>query len=347
MRAAIFHEFQGPITIETVEDPSVPDDGVVVQVGANGICRSDWHAWMGHDRSIRLPHVPGHELAGTIAAVGKDVRNWQVGDRVTVPFSGGCGSCRECVSGHQHICDNDFQPGFSGWGAFAELVALRYADINLVRLPDSMSFVSAASLGCRFVTSFRAVVRQGRVRAGEWVAVHGCGGVGMSAVMIAAALGAQVIAIDIDDEKLAFAKSIGAVHTINAKAEPKVVRAIRGLTDGGAQLSLDALGSTETCVNSIRCLRKRGRHVQVGLMLAEHARPAVPMAFLHAMEVELLGSHGMQAWEYPEMLNMIAAGSLQPDKLIGETVSLDASAEILANMNSFQGVGVSVINQFN
>ena len=346
MKAAIFQEFQAPVSVETVPDPDLPDDGVIVRVGANGICRSDWHGWMGHDRSIKLPHVPGHELAGTIEAVGKDVKNWQVGDRVTVPFSGGCGTCRECTSGNQHICDNEFQPGFSGWGAFAELVALRYADVNLVKLPDEMDFVTAASLGCRFVTSFRAVVRQGRVRAGEWVAVHGCGGVGMSAVMIAAAMGAQVIAVDIDDTKLDFAKSLGAVHAINAKGDPKVVRAIRGLTDGGAQLSLDALGSTETCVNSIRCLRKRGRHVQVGLMLAEHARPAVPMAFLHALEVELLGSHGMQAWEYPAMLDMIAAGTLQPEKLIGETVTLEQSPNILMNMNSFQVVGVSVISQF-
>ena len=346
MKAAIFREFQGPITIETVADPQLPDDGVIIKVGANGICRSDWHGWMGHDPSISLPHVPGHELAGTVADVGKDVRKWQVGDRVTVPFSCGCGTCGECASGNQHICDNDFQPGFSGWGSFAELVAIRYADVNLVKLPDDMDFVTAASLGCRFVTSYRAVIRQGRVRPGEWVAVHGCGGVGMSAIMIASAMGAQVVAIDIDDAKLEFAKSIGAAHVVNAKETPKVVKAVRTITGGGANLSLDCLGSSETAVNSIRNLRKRGRHVQVGLMLAAHSRPAVPMAFLHAMEVELLGSHGMQAWEYPGMLDMIAAGTLRPEKLIGETVSLEDSAEILMNMNSFKGVGVSVINRF-
>src|SRR5512135_1044371 len=199
MRAAIYRAFQGPITIEQVPDPAVPDDGVVIQVKANGICRSDWHGWMGHDSDIHLPHVPGHELAGVIAEVGKNVRRWKPGDRVTVPFAVGCGACPQCLSGNQQICDNYFQPGFTAWGSFAEYVAIRYADTNLVRLPEEMDFVESASLGCRFITAFRAVVAQGRVMPGEWVVVHGCGGLGLAAVMIASAMGANVMAVDIND----------------------------------------------------------------------------------------------------------------------------------------------------
>lgn len=277
MKAAIFEAFQQPITIQNVPDPTPEADGVVIRVEANGLCRSDWHGWMGHDSDIHLPHVPGHELAGVVAAVGKDVRRWKPGDRVTVPFAVGCGYCPQCLSGNQHICDNYFQPGFTAWGSFAEYVAIRYADVNLVSLPTAVDFVAAASLGCRFITSFRAVVAQGRTRPGEWVAVHGCGGVGLSAIMIAHALGANVIGIDIKDETLDFARSLGALHTINAAKEPHLIEALHEITGGGAQVSLDALGSSATCRNSILSLRKRGRHVQVGLMLADEKNPPLPM----------------------------------------------------------------------
>ena len=173
MKAAVYEAFQQPITIQTVPDPIPTPDGVVIEVKATGLCRSDWHGWMGHDPEITLPHVPGHELAGVVAAVGKEVQNWQIGDRVTLPFVCGCGRCHQCLTGNHQVCDYQFQPGFTHWGSFAEYVAIQYADVNLVRLPESVGFETAASLGCRFVTSFRAVVDQGKVQAGEWVAVHG------------------------------------------------------------------------------------------------------------------------------------------------------------------------------
>ena len=222
MKAVVYEKFGEVPAIRTVPDPTPTPDGVVVKVEATGLCRSDWHGWMGHDPDIRLPHVPGHELAGTVAAVGSRVTRWKEGVRVTVPFVAGCGRCFECASGNHQVCEHQFQPGFTAWGSFAEHVALDFADINLVRLPESMDFATAASLGCRFVTSFRAVVDQGRVTPGEWVAVHGCGGVGLSAIMIASAMGANVIAIDLTEEKLAFAKKIGAVATVNAAETPNV-----------------------------------------------------------------------------------------------------------------------------
>jgi len=194
VKATYFDEFQKPLTIERLLDPSPDNDGVVIEVKATGLCRSDWHGWMGHYPDIRLPHVPGHELAGVVRGVGKNVSNWKEGDRVTLPFVCGCGKCGQCATGNHQVCNHQFQPGFTHWGSFAELVAIKYADINLVRLPEEVDFVTAASLGCRFTTSFRAIVAQGSTRAGQWVAVHGCGGVGLSAVMIATALGAHVVA---------------------------------------------------------------------------------------------------------------------------------------------------------
>ncbi len=249
MLAAVYERFQGPLAVAPVSVPVAKADAAVIKVEACGICRSDWHGWMGHDSDVQLPHVPGHELAGVVVEVGTDVRRWRPGTRVTVPFSCGCGTCFECVSGNQQICDNYTQPGFTHWGAFAEFVEIRHADVNLVALPDSIDSVTAASLGCRFATSFRGIVRQGRVTAGDIVAVHGCGGVGLSAVMISAALGARVIAVDINEAQLRKARECGAAETLNASGTTNVPSAIIDLTDGGATVSVDALGSHGTCYN--------------------------------------------------------------------------------------------------
>lgn len=346
MKALLYNEFARPPALETVPDPTPAPAGVVVRVEATGLCLSDWHGWMGHDPDISLPHVPGHELAGVIEAVGGDVQRWRVGDRVTVPFVAGCGACPQCDAGQQQVCDHQFQPGFTGWGSFAEFVALDYADLNLVRLPEEIDSVTAASLGCRFVTSFRAIVDQGRAAPGEWVAVHGCGGVGLSAILIATALGARVVAIDVRPEKLDFARSLGADAVVNGAGEGDVVEQVRQITDGGAHLSLDAVGHSITCANSVGNLRKRGRHVQVGLMVAEHSRPRLPMGQVMANELEILGSHGIQAHRYPELLAMIRNGSLEPQRLVGRTVELAEAADLLPVMNESREPGVTVIDRF-
>lgn len=343
MKASIYHEFQGTLEYTDVPDPSCPSDGVIIEVKANGICRSDWHAWMGHDTTIKLPHVAGHELAGIIKEVGKDVKNWQVGQRVTAPFCCGCGHCRECLSGNQQICDNDYQPGFTGWGAFAEFVMIPQADLNLIELNENIGFIEAASLGCRFMTAFGGLVDKAKLRGGETLAVHGCGGVGLSAIMIGAALGANVIAIDINDSKLELAKSLGANHTLNAK-DFKPHQVIQDLTNGGAHVSIDALGSSITSANSVNSLRKRGRHIQIGLMLANDAWAKLPMYQVIAKELTLLGSHGMQAWRYPEMLSMIEQKKLEPKKLIGKTVTLEQAGAELMKMGEFAQQGVTVID---
>lgn len=346
MKAVVYEQFSAPPRIMNVPDPEPSDEGVVVKVEATGLCRSDWHGWMGHDPDIVLPHVPGHELAGTVLATGRQVTRFKVGDRVTVPFVAGCGHCRECHSGNQQVCEHQFQPGFTAWGSFAEYVALDHADLNLVALPESLDYATAASLGCRFVTSFRAVVDQGRVKPGEWVAVHGCGGVGLSAIMIASAMGANVVAVDLTPDKLDLARALGAVATIQASPGTDVVAVVRDVADGGAHVSIDALGHPSTCFNSIANLRRRGRHVQVGLMLGDHARPAIPMDKVIAHELEIYGSHGMQAFRYDAMMAMIATGKLAPQRLIGRHIALDEAPEALMAMDRFEGTGITVITRF-
>mgnify|MGYP001827169014 FL=1 len=346
MRAVVYRAFSGPLEIEQVPDPVPPAGGVVLKVMASGVCLSDWHGWQGNDPDIVLPHVPGHELAGTVEAVGEGVTRWHSGDRVTLPFVCGCGHCPQCDSGNQQVCDHQFQTGFTHWGSFAEYVAIHYADANLVRLPDDMDFPTAASLGCRFATSFRAIVDQGRVSEGEWVVVHGCGGVGLSAIMIANALGARVVAVDISNEKLEFARLIGAAALVSANTTADVADAVRDATDGGAHVSVDAIGNAGACFNSIDGLRKRGRHIQIGLMTGDAQTPRIPMHKVIANELEIRGSHGMQAYRYDEMLAMITAGSLSPERLIGQTIDLDESIAALTSMHDFDTTGVTIITGF-
>ncbi|UCD76055.1 MAG: zinc-binding dehydrogenase, partial [Phycisphaerales bacterium] len=276
------------------------------------------------------------------------VRLGRPGERVTVPFVAGCGACPMCRSGNHQICDHQSQPGFTHWGSFAELVRIDYADVNLVPLPEEVDFVTAASLGCRFTTAFRALVDQGRAGPGEWVAVHGCGGVGLSAVMIARAIGAAVVAVDINPEALELARSVGAAATIDARRVEDVSAAVIAETQGGAHVSIDALGSTETCLNSIRCLRKQGRHVQVGLMVGRDSESPVPMGQVMSRELEIRGSHGLAAHEFPRLLRMITAGQLDPRHLVRRLVSLEEGAACLMGMDQPNAglAGITVIDRF-
>ncbi|MER7244326.1 zinc-dependent alcohol dehydrogenase family protein [Kribbella sp. NPDC000426] len=336
MRAVVVSEYGVLPIVRDVPEPSVEAGSVVLKVEATGLCRSDWHGWMGHDADIVLPHVPGHELAGTIAEVGAGVTGWQVGDRVTTPFICACGVCEQCLEGNQQVCPNQLQPGFNYWGSFAEYVAVPYASVNLVRLPDEMDFATAAGLGCRFATSFRAVHQVGKVEAGERVAVFGCGGVGLSAVMIATALGASVIAIDTNPEALALARQYGAARTL--QASDQVATQIRDL--GGAHVTIDALGSSDIVQQALSSLRPRGRHVQVGLL---PSGVQLDVGRLIGQELSWLGSHGMPAHAYPELLDLVAAGNLRPAELIARTITLDETPTALAALSAGTPAGVTVI----
>lgn len=341
MRAVSYAAYGAEPELLDLPDPDCPADGVVVRVEATGVCRSDWHAWRGHD-PVPLPMVPGHEYAGTVAAVGPDVAGWAVGDRVTVPFVLGCGRCAWCRVGEQQVCPDQEQPGFTLPGSWAELVAVPSAEANLVRLPDGVDPVTAAALGCRVATAFRAVRRRGRPEPGDWVVVHGCGGVGLSAVMVAVALGAVVVGVDPSPRARALAAELGA-HAVVDPADVDVAAYVRELSGGGAAVSLDCLGHPAVAEASVRCLRPRGRHVQVGLLLGDDAR-AVPMDVVVARELDVLGSHGMPSGDYPEMLAMIAAGALDPRRLVRRTASLAEGPALLEAMDDpLAAEGITVL----
>ena len=346
MQAVQIEQFGRLPTIASLPDPSPAVHGAVIKVEASGLCRSDWHGWMGHDPSITLPHVPGHEFAGEVVEVGKDVRLWKPGDRVTMPFVAACGHCEECAQGQQQVCRNQTQPGFTSWGSFAEYVAIDHTDINLVRLPDELDFDIAASLGCRFATAFHALIDQASLSAGQWLAVHGCGGVGLSAIAIAAGLGANIVAVDISDETLDLARSLGAHVTLNAAKEDGLVKGIKQATGGGAHVSMDALGNPVMLFNSVRSLRRRGTHLQVGLMLSDHANAAIPMDKVIAHEIRLMGCHGMQAHRYPALLEFALANRSRLNSMIGGRISLAEAPEGLSAMTDFRGTGIKVITRF-
>jgi D-arabinose 1-dehydrogenase-like Zn-dependent alcohol dehydrogenase len=343
MRAVSFDSFRQQPTVKELPDPEPTRDGAVIAVEATGLCRSDIHAWEGHDSGVRVPPVPGHEFVGRIESVGPDVHRFRPGQRVTVPFVCACGSCPECLDGQGQVCRNQTQPGFTHWGSYAERVAVTFADVNLIEVPDSLDAGAAAILGCRFATSFRALVTQANLQPDEWVVVIGCGGVGLSAVMIGTALGARVIAVDVSDQALSLATGAGAEQVLNSRGltDEETVARIRELTEGGAQVSIEALGREGTTAVAIRSLARRGRHVQVGLF---DAPPRVPMADVIAGELTIRGSHGMSAAEYPAMLDLVASGRLRPQDLITRSIGLDeVPAAMRAMSEGTAPAGVTII----
>jgi alcohol dehydrogenase len=340
LRAVLIEEFGGTPRLADVADPTPAPHGVVVAVEATGVCRSDWHAWQGHDSDVELPHVPGHELAGRIVAVGSDVRNWRVDDRVTTPFVTACGACPECAAGAQQVCREQTQPGFTGWGSFAELVALDHADVNLVALPADVSASVAAALGCRVATAFRAVSDVAVVRPGEFVAVHGAGGVGLSAIAVASAAGARVVAVDPSPAARDMALRFGAEHAVGVE---DTVGSVRELTGGGAHVSIDAVGLPATCENSVRSLRRRGRHVQIGLLPAAAGAPVVPMDLVIAGELQVLGSHGMAAHDYPRLLALVSSGRFPLADLVTRELPLEAGPRALSEVGAATTAGITVL----
>lgn len=324
MRAVLITRTGERPQVAEVPEPECPSDGVVVAVRATGVCRSDWHAWLGHEE-IALPHVPGHEFAGVVAEVGAQVSGWSVGERVTAPFVYACGTCPQCRAGDHQVCDRQEQPGFTRWGSFAERVVVTRAETNLVRLPDALDFAAAAALGCRFATAYRAVVTQGRLIADETLVVVGCGGVGLSAIQIGMALGARVVGMD------PYAGARAAAERLGARSAATVAEALQPF--GAAQVAVDAYGSAESAQSAYTALGKRGRHLQVGLLVGEAAFPRLDLARAITEELEIRGSHGMAAHAYPEMLARIAAGDLDPGRTIGRRIGLDGVPDALAAMS--------------
>lgn len=333
------------MVLREVPDPTPDADGAVVRVHANGVCRTDWHFWVG-DKPGNYPLLMGHEFCGVVEAVGKGVTRFKAGDRVVVPFSGSDGTCEYCRSGRSNLCDAFLLPGAAYKGGYAEYVGVPKAERNLVHLPETISFRDGAALGCRFMTAFHGLMGTARVRAGEWVVIYGCGGVGLSAINIAAAAGAYAIGVDINQPSLELAQAMGAAHIINSR-ETDPVAAVQELTRGGAHVSVDALGIAATCLNGVRSLRKGGRHVQIGLTTKEEkGHVALPVDEMIAKEIQFLGSFGMPVHRYDVLLSLVASGRLAPARMVSGEIALSEVESVFRRMSAFGNVGTYVVTRF-
>ena len=345
MKAALLTDWRAPLAIGARPDPAPDPGGVVLEVLACGICRSDWHVWTGADPDVSLPRIPGHEYCGEVVATGADVTRLSVGDRVIAPFILACGRCPACARGQQTTCPDQALPGFTRDGAFAEYVAVPFAEANLAPLPGWMEPALAAAMGCRITTAWHALTGRAALAPGEWLAVFGMGGVGLSALMLGRALGARVIAVDVVAERLALADRLGAAATVNA-GETDPAAAVREITGGGAQVALEALGTPATTLPALGSLASLGRFVQVGMPTGAHATMPLPMDAVYAGQLALYGTRGMPAWRYPALLSLIAATGLDLSPLVARRVGLsDVSAE-LARFDGPAPPGIAVITDF-
>ncbi len=342
MRAAVIHAFNQDLTLDTVPDPDCPDNGVVLQVAACGVCRSDYHGWTGEHPKVGPGDILGHEYCGTVVAAGPRAK-YALGDKLIAPFILSCGACPECQTGVSNACENAIVPGFGAPGAYAEYVAVPF-DHNLVHLPETMSPALAAGLGCRVTTAWHALTDRAQVRAGEWVAVHGTGGIGLATLLLAKMLGARVVVVDVVAEKLAHARSLGADAAVNA-AEVNAASAIRDLTGGGAHVSVEALGIAQTTNASVECLATLGRHVHVG-MPAGDGMMTVNMRAIYAKQLSFFGTRGMPAWKYPQLLDMIARGAVDLSPMVAREIGLSGASAELRAMGGPTAPGTAVITDF-
>ncbi|MCB2129874.1 MAG: zinc-dependent alcohol dehydrogenase family protein [Rhodobacteraceae bacterium] len=345
MRAAVLTRYRAPLEITSLADPECAEDGVVLSVLACGICRSDWHSWTGADPDVVLPHVPGHEYCGIVEAVGPGVTRWRRGDRVIAPFILACGRCPACAAGHQTTCPTQIVPGFTAPGAFAERISVPRADANLAALPEALDPAVAAALGCRVTTAWHALTDRAALEPGEWLVVYGAGGVGLSALLLAKAMGARVVMVDIVADRLAHALTQGADAVVNA-ANTDAPAAVRDLTGGGAHVAVEALGIAETTANALRSLRKLGRMVQIGMPAGPHAEMVLPMQAVYSGQLAIFGTRGMPAWRYPSLLGLIGSGAVDLSGLIARRVALSQVSAELAAFDAPASPGVAVVTDF-
>lgn len=343
MRAAVLRAFGEDLSIEDVADPVCPVNGVVLKVLACGVCRSDWHGWKGEHPRVKLGQIGGHEYCGEVVAAGPDA-TFRTGDIVVAPFILACGRCAACRSGHSNTCPDQRLPGFVEPGAFAEYVAVPF-DHNLTRLPEDLDPTVAAGLGCRVTTAWHALTDRAGLMPGEWLAVHGTGGIGLSALIIGRAMGARVIVVDVVEEKLDHALSLGAEAAVNAQ-DGDVAARIRDLTGGGAHVSVEALGHPVTANASIRCLRPLGRHIQLGMAVGQHAMMDLDMSAVYAGQLQLIASRGMPAWRYPSLLSLVNSGAVDVSPIVARQVPLSAASGELRAFDGSTPPGVAVITDF-
>jgi alcohol dehydrogenase, propanol-preferring len=307
MKAAVLHEFKQPLVFEEVPRPQLEPSDVLIKVEACGVCHSDLHVadgdWPQLSRIVKKPLILGHEIAGRIVEKGDSVSDLQIGDRVGVPWiNWTCGECEFCREGNENLCSGQKITGVTVHGGYAEFVKAPAS--HALRIPNGLSSIDAAPLFCAGVTVYRAL-KSAKVLPDQRLAVFGIGGLGHLAVQIGSVLGAEVAAIDISDEKLALAKSLGASTALNS-ASANVVKELRG--KGGVHVALVASAARAAYDTAFSCVRPTGILLVVGLPAENICFPPILMA---AGEVRIQASAVGTRQDVREVLALAAAGKIR------------------------------------
>jgi len=321
MKAAVFHGPNQPLKIENVDMPTIEPNEILVKIAACGVCNTDLH-YIDHGVPTfkQPPMILGHEPSGIVEEVGAEVKNFKVRDRVLIPPVFSCGYCDNCRLGRENICFNMLMLGNHIDGAYAEYTKAPAKDCQ--HLPEDLPLEESSIIADAISTPYHAVKNRAQVRPGDSVVVFGCGGVGINIVQTAVAAGGSVIAVDIIDKKLEVAKKLGAKHTINptGKEDKVLLKEIRALTGGGADIAIEAIGNPKTIELGPAAVKAGGLHCQVGYT---HHNVPVNMGRLMFREIAIKGSLGCRPVDYPKIIEMVRTGKIQLEPVVTHRFKLD------------------------
>jgi propanol-preferring alcohol dehydrogenase len=334
MKAAVFHGPKQPLKLEDWPKPAIGPDDILVKVAACGLCHTDLH-YIDHGVPTfkKPPMILGHECSGTVAELGANVKTFKAGDRVLLPAVMTCGTCDWCRTGRENICKTMVMFGNHVDGAYAEFVKAPAKDV--FTLPKEVPLEDGSIIADAISTPYHAVKNRAQVKPGDTVAIFGCGGVGMNAVQLSAAVGATVIAVDIVDAKLEWAKKLGASHVINASKTQDAAKDIRKMTGGGADIAMEAIGNPATMRQAFDSLRKGGRLCVIGYTDKEVTLPASKIMFF---EMEVVGSLGCRPVDYPRIIEMARIGKIQVSQLVTAKFKLEQINEGLDYLRKGEGL---------
>ncbi|MEW6455607.1 MAG: zinc-binding dehydrogenase [Acidobacteriota bacterium] len=312
MKAAIFYGPNQPLKIEEFPTPELKRDEVFIKIRACGVCHTDLH-YIDHGVPTfkKPPLILGHEPSGIVEKVGEDVKEFKPGDKVLIPAVLTCGYCEYCRTGRENICRNMIMLGNNIDGAYAEYIAAPAKDI--FHLPDEIPLEEGAVIADAVSTPYHAVKNRANIKPGDVVVVFGCGGVGINVVQLASAMGAIVVAVDVKESKLEWAKKFGAYEIVNASKVEDLAKTLRKMTGGGADVAIEAIGNPKTMEIAFNSLKSGGRLVVIGYSDQNLCLNAGRIMF---REMEVMGSLGCRPVDYPKIIELAKIGKIKIKELV-------------------------------
>lgn len=339
MRAMAVVDYKAPLELMDLPVPKVQPGSALIRILACGVCYSDYktaHGRMAYSPTLKLPHVPGHEICGEVVEAGPET-GLSTGERVIVYNYWSCGRCALCRMGQENLCENlQGWVGFTTPGGFEEYLAVPAE--RLLRLPEGITPEQAAPTSCSLGTSYRAVVTRAQARPGQTIVIQGVGGVGLNSVQVARAAGARVLAVDIDPKHLEVAIKLGA--TRGALAGEPAQAMVSDFTAGlGADAVVDTVGHAESLHQAAMMTRRGGRVVGVGYIVGGFAKIQTDDFVLR--EVEFIGSRYVQRHELERAIQMLASGEVQ--NVVDDVLPLEGVNEAFSRLEQGKVIGRTVL----